>query len=213
MQKRTFRIILNILIAGGVCAVLANIITGSQTGMLAASGLKTFRYFTTLSNVWEALAALALVISALSRKDRTVPAAVEVIKYIAAAQIFVTFITVVAFLGPIYGYAATCSGNNFWFHLVIPTAAILEQIFISERRIGIKENVYAAFPPLIYGCFYALNIVINGKGEWPNTNDWYGFLNWGVPVGLIIFAVICLIAFLLGLLLRGLWKAAHRNAV
>ena len=33
-------------------------------------------------------------------------------------------------------------------------------------------------------------------------NDIYGFLRWGYPAGLLIFAVICFVAFLTGMVLR-----------
>lgn len=211
MTKRNIRLILNILIFIGVCIVLINIITGKQTGLLAVSGFSTFRYFTTLSNLLEALAALIFIISAIAKRGKPIPKFVEVIKYIASAEVFVTFMTIAAFLGPLYGYVETCSGNNFWFHLVIPIAAILEQIFLSERKMGLKENLYVMIPTFIYGCAYVINIMINGKGEWPQTNDWYGFLNWGYPVGVVIFIVMCAMAFLLGLILRGLWKLTHRK--
>ena len=47
-----------------------------------------------------------------------------------------------------------------------------------------------------------MNILINGIGVWPDTNDWYGFLNWGLPMGLVIFAGLCLITWLAGALIR-----------
>lgn len=210
MAKRIIRIILNILIIIGVCIVLINILTGRNSGMLSASGTRTFHYFTTLSNLLEALAAAVFLFFAARRKGQPVPRAVEAFKYIAAAEIFVTFTTIVAFLAPVYGFAFTCSGNNFWYHLVFPLAAVLEQIFLSEEKMGIRENLFAVIPTFLYGCFYVINIAVNGKGEGLQTNDWYGFLNWGLPVGIGIFAAICLLSFLLGLALRGLWKAAHR---
>ena len=61
--------------------------------------------------------------------------------------------------------------------------------------------------PLIYGAFYLGNNLINGIGEWPDTNDWYFFLAWGYPVGILIFAVTCAVTWLLGLMMRKLHKA------
>ena len=39
---------------------------------------------------------------------------------------------------------------------------------------------------------------------WPETNDWYGFLNWGYPIGIAIFAVIVLMDFGMAVLLMAL---------
>jgi hypothetical protein len=60
--------------------------------------------------------------------------------------------------------------------------------------------------PVIYGVFYLGNNIINGIGEWPDTNDWYFFLAWGYPVGILIFAVICGVIWLLGLAMRKLHR-------
>jgi hypothetical protein len=62
-------------------------------------------------------------------------------------------------------------------------------------------------PPLLYGTVYLLNNVINGRGEWPDTNDWYAFLAWGYPAGIAIFGVICGVTWLLGFMMRKLQKA------
>jgi len=32
---------------------------------------------------------------------------------------------------------------------------------------------------ILYGAAYLFNIMINGKGTWPDTNDRYGFLDRG----------------------------------
>lgn len=205
--KHTIRIILNILIAGGFIAILINMLVKVHTGVLVSSGVEVLKFFTTLSNLLEAVAALIWVIFALVKKGK-VSGFLEGLKYVAAVQVFVTFLTIVAFLAPIYGFAETCSGNNFWLHIVIPLAAILEQIFLAEKKMGFKENLIVVLPPLVYGIAYVINIIVNGKGEYPDTNDWYGFLNWGIPIGIAIFIGICIMAFLLGLLFRGLWKLA-----
>ena len=54
--------------------------------------------------------------------------------------------------------------------------------------------------------FYMLNNLINGTGVWPDTNDGYGFLNWGWGPGIVIFVGVAVIAFVMGLILRGILK-------
>jgi uncharacterized protein (DUF486 family) len=44
--------------------------------------------------------------------------------------------------------------------------------------------------------------MVNGIGEWPDTNDWYGFLNWGWPVGIAIFVFVILLNWGVAVLLR-----------
>ncbi len=35
-----------------------------------------------------------------------------------------------------------------------------------------------------------------------DNGDWYGFVNWGFPIGIGIFSVICLMSFVLGVILE-----------
>ncbi|MBQ6389654.1 MAG: hypothetical protein IJH90_08600 [Mogibacterium sp.] len=65
-----------------------------------------------------------------------------------------------------------------------------------------RDNRLAVLPMLIYGAVYLTNILINGIGVRPHSNDWYGFVKWGLPVGLAIFAGLCLITWFAGALMR-----------
>ena len=111
------------------------------------------------------------------------------------------------FLGPLYGYPAMFKGGSLFMHLLTPLIAIAEIIFLSDVTYTRKDNRLVMLSPLIYGAFYLGNNVINGIGEWPDTNDWYLFLTWGYPVGILIFAVICVVTWLLGLAMRKLHRS------
>ena len=106
------------------------------------------------------------------------------------------------FLGPLYGYAAMFTGANLFFHMIVPVSAIAEIVLLSDQTYTVRDNNLAVIPPLIYGAVYLINIALNGIGEWPDTNDWYQFLAWGYPVGIFIFAVICLVTWSLGFFMR-----------
>ena len=74
-----------------------------------------------------------------------------------------------------------------------------------------RFTVIAAVPTLLYGIGYLLNIMINGiGGPWPYTNDFYAFLSWGWPVGILIFTVITLSAFGVACIFRAV---SNRRAV
>lgn len=81
-----------------------------------------------------------------------------------------------------------------------------------KKKIPFKYTVLSGLPALVYGAFYLANVLINGIGKWPDTNDWYGFLNWGYPVGIVIFAAIVLMDFGMAVLLRGLNILINRGA-
>lgn len=162
----------------------------SNTG-LASSGLRSLKYFTVLSNLFEAYASMMW----LYKKD-------EKLKYIASVSLSLTFITVVLFLGPLFGYRIMFIGSNFWFHLIVPIIAVMEVIFLSKYTISKKDNLFALMPMFIYGLFYVGNIFINGVGSWPNINDWYGFFTWGYTGGVVVFVVISLATYFMGYVIK-----------
>ena len=175
----------------------------SASGTLMQNGLNSMQYFTVLSNLLEGFASVVWLVSSgrngkassngngRTSSNRTGKASsqAELLKYIAAAAVGLTCVVVLAFLGPLYG------------------VAIAEIIFLSDAEYTRRDNRLVMLSPLVYGAFYLGNNIINGIGEWPDTNDWYLFLTWGYPVGILIFAVICVVTWLLGFAMRKL----HRN--
>lgn len=197
MEKNTkLRYILNIVLAVSVFgAWLAMVFKG--VGPLTGMGFRSLRYFTTLSNL---LAATAAVIWMVTAKKR--PIWIERLKFVAATAVSLTFTVVIAFLGFIYGYASMYAGANFWLHLVGPVLAVAEVIFLSDASFSKKDALISVIPTILYGAFYVGNILINGMGGWPNTNDWYGFMSWGIPMGFAIYVFISFVTWLLARLIR-----------
>ena len=169
-------------------------------GTLSQNGLGNLKYFTVLSNFLEAAASAVWL--ADSHRNGKAGGRSEKFKYVAAASVGLTFTTVMVFLGPLYGYSAMFTGANLFFHMIIPVAAMAEIVLLSEHQYTVSDNNLAVIPPLIYGAVYLINIALNGIGEWPDTNDWYLFLAWGYPVGILIFAVICLVTWSIGFFMR-----------
>ena len=201
MDKTGIRKIVNIIIAITVaCSWIAIFV--SSSGTLMHNGINSLKYFTVLSNLLEGAASVIWLIS--RRKNGKASARAELLKYIAAAAVGLTCVTVLVFLGPLYGYPAMFAGGSLYMHLLTPLAAIAEIIFLSDHTYTRKDNRLVILSPLIYGAVYLGNNLINGIGEWPDTNDWYLFLTWGYPVGIFIFAVICAVTWLLGLAMRKL---------
>ena len=87
--------------------------------------------------------------------------------------------------------------------MVVPLLVVIDLLFFEDdREYPFRATLVAAVFTFAYGVFYLINIFINGIGEWPNSNDWYGFLNWGFGVGMIIFACITIFSWVISLLLR-----------
>lgn len=178
-------------------------------GLLQAKGISAFKYFTVQSNVFGGIMAVVWLISlAVSvRKERSaVPRAVSLLKYTAAVCLGLTFVTVMVFLGPLYGYIAMLRKANLWFHLIIPLTAMSEFVIFNRERISLKNCAASMIPMLAYAMGYLIYNLIKGRSDDPFRYDWYGFLLWGWGVGVIIFALICAATFGIGALLRFLNK-------
>lgn len=133
------------------------------------------------------------------------------LKLSAAAAVMVTFLVVACFFGPLYGYGQLYLGSNLWFHLIIPLLAIVEFCLL-DGEIPFRKTLLSGVPALVYGCVYLGNVLINGKGEWPNTNDWYGFLNWGYGPAMAIFFIIVLVSWGVACLLRWINSKMGKHA-
>ncbi len=203
MDRNRLRKYINILL---VAAVLGSWIAlfVSASGTLMHNGINSLKYFTVLSNLFEGVASVIWLVS--SRSNGKASALAELLKFMAAAAVGLTCAVVLAFLGPLYGYPEMFAGPSLFMHLLTPVIAIAEIIFLSDAEYTRKDNRLVMLSPVVYGVFYLGNNIINGIGEWPDTNDWYFFLAWGYPVGILIFAVICGVIWLLGLAMRKLHR-------
>lgn len=157
--------------------------------LLASSGVENLKYFTVLSNEFCGLVAVWALFRAVRRK-----APPMLWKLTAAAAVGLTFLIVAGFLGPLYGHRFMYKNANLFFHLILPLTAMAEYILLPVPKGGVpfQWTFCTMIPVFLYGSVYLTNNLLNGTGEWPDTNDFYGFLNWGLPVGIVIFAGIML---------------------
>lgn len=200
----TLNIVIVLFTVIGTCVMMTSSANG--TG-LTTSGLRNLKYFTVLSNEFCGIVALIWLIFRLNHKKLPV-----LLKFMAAAAVGLTFIIVAAFLAPMYPELNLYQGGNFWFHLIIPLTAMAEFITTRiEEPIPFRYTIISAILSLIYGFGYLVNILINGIGEWPDTNDWYGFLNWGYPIGFVLFAFNVLMNWLMACLIRFLNKNVNQK--
>ena len=175
-----------------------------------AKGFRNFKYFTTLSNVFCGLTAFSYLLALFFAKEEKTWKILNALKIMSSAAVGVTFIVILGFLGPIYGYSRMYRSSNLWFHLLIPIFAMIEFCFI-KFDYSFRKTFYAGIPVAVYGTIYLLNNVINGTGTYPDTNDFYGFLKWGYPVGILVFIGILLSGWGIACLLRFIRKFFSNN--
>lgn len=196
-------LILNLIIVFfAVIGIILMLTSEAEEGALQSSGLENFKFYTVLTNVFCGIVALIYLICIFAKKGTEKMAA---LKLAAVCGVAITFAVVAFMFGPLYGFLQFYKRGNLFFHLLLPVTAMIEFLIIKRRKIPFKFTVFAAIPTLLYGIGYLLNILISGiGGPWPDTNDFYGFLNWGWPVGIAIFTGIPLTAFAVACLFRAI---------
>ncbi|MCR5251393.1 MAG: hypothetical protein K6E50_12385 [Lachnospiraceae bacterium] len=205
MKKKRILLAVNIIMLLFVLYAWLRMFFDIEESRLSSRGFTNLKYYTTLSNIFAGIVAAVWLVKTLRKKDVK---KLWLWKYISACAVGLTFLVVLGFLGPLYGFGTMYVRSNFFFHLVVPLMAMAEFLIFNERETGRKDNRFVIIPPLLYGTVYVTNAFINGIAG----NDIYGFLNWGYPVGGLIFAVICLVIWLVGLLLRKGNEAIRRVA-
>ncbi len=202
-EHKTFEIILNLIIViFTVIGIILMLTSEAEEGALQSSGIENFKFYTVLTNVFCGIVASVFLVFKILKKDTE---KIRVLKLAAVVGVAITFAVVAFMFGPLYGFLQFYKRGNLFFHLLLPVTAMIEFIFIRRKKIPFKFTVFAAIPTLLYGIGYLLNILINGiGGPWPDTNDFYGFLNWGWPVGIAIFTGIPLTAFAVACLFRAI---------
>ena len=215
-MKKNLRLtfVLNLIITVLVIAGMVIIFTRrGQSGILLSGGWLSLRYYTTLSNVFCGLTGLLTCIRILRSGRLTKPLFAG--KLMTSAATGLTFLVVLLFFGPLYGLRFMYMGSNFLFHLVVPLLALVDFFllpFPGGGKTPFRFTLLAALPTVVYGVCYALNLFINGIGEWPYSNDWYGFVNWGYPIGFTIFGIFIVVTWLFAWLLWGInRKLSFRN--
>lgn len=203
MKKTNVRILINIIIAA-LTLFAWGLMMFRSDGALTATGIEGMKFFTAQSNIFRGIVSAAAAV--LLRKGMTEKGKKRLAfwSYLSTCCVGVTFIVVFVFFGPLYGLPFMLRNANFFFHLVIPVLSLVEFVAFNDVRIRMPKLLFAALPPLIYGLGYLTNLLVNGVGYGPDSNDWYGFAIWGIPIGLGIFAVICAVSVLTGVVIAGI---------
>jgi hypothetical protein len=160
------------------------------------AGLRTLRFFTTLSNVLCAVASLLVLLTL----RQGVPFGVWLLKYIGTAAVCVTFMTVMVFLGPTIGYRDQLKGFAFYLHVSGPLIAAISFCFLERwYPLSFALSLTGMLPVVLYGALYLNRVVVAKKWD-----DFYGFNKSGKWQ--ISFSAMVAGSFLLCLLLWFLYR-------
>ena len=155
------------------------------------------RYFTVLSNLLCAAAALTL---AVCRLCSAAPQSVLLLKYVGTAAVTVTMLTVLLFLGPTIGYKPLLTGPDFWLHLACPLLALLSYALWDMPDAPFGAVFLALLPVVLYGILYIYKVLF--APEEKRWEDFYGFNRGGRWK--LSYAAMLIASFLIGLALWAL---------
>ena len=197
-------ILVNILVVVLEIKGLYGIIAGHEKGKLLQHGIRALKYFTVLSNLFAMFTALTnigfLIVNGTETK---LPMWLSEVNLMAAVGVMLTFMTVMLYLGRLYGYMEMLKGPNFELHLSGPLCmAVCFLFFMNLPQMTISSTVPALLPVILYGIWYISNLLINGINPGKHTNDFYGFARGGMKMMPLVFAVMLLATWLIAL---GLW--------
>ena len=130
-----------------------------------------FRYFTTLSNMVCAFAALIVVIMyALG----PLPFWTVLVKYAATCAVTVTMLTVVFFLLPVFrNWKELFGGISLFMHLICPLLALISFLCFEKTDMPAWVIAVGVAPVLLYAALYCRKVLYSPpKCRW---DDFYGF--------------------------------------
>lgn len=198
-QISIFRCIIALLISTAIMSILAVQIVQEVVRLDDSVAYSVFVYFTTVSNIFAAYAAILTVPYALDgifKRRYNVSTQITKLLFCGAVCVTVTMILALCLLWPINGDDAV-TGYNFWCHIVCPILVLsLFAIVSREKPVRISDCIFSTIPFLLYECLYIIMVVVVGPehGGW---EDFYCILK-AMPIGVAIPAItgaVFLIAF------------------
>ena len=166
-----------------------------------ALGARSFKYFTTISNVSAALTSLAVIIAELAVKSDTItyPHVLVHLKLMSTVAVTLTLVTSIFHLGPVFGFGHMFGGTNFYMHLAGPLLAIYAFCFLENfDSLTVEESIVAVVPSLIYYMVYVRQVIFvqrrDASGHLERGwEDFYGFNRGGRwPLVLVLMLAVIL---------------------
>ena len=174
------------------------------SGALADKGITVFKYFTFQSNIFMGVVAfiyaLYQLFILLNKRDK-LPHVLLVFNHVGVTAVSLTFLIVIFFLAPGYGFHLMYNNANLFFHGIVPVVAMINFVFLEkECAIKFKETFFSIIPSLLYGIVYFIVVVsLNAYGD--INIDFYMFGANGPVVGAFNFLAVMSIAYGFGLVL------------
>lgn len=171
------------------------------TEALGDNSLSVFKYFTFQSNLFMGFVSIIyayyqfLVIK--GKRDK-IPHVLTVFNHVGVTAVTLTFLIVIAFLGPLYSYALMYTNANLFFHLLVPLTAMINfVVFTGNEKRHFLHTLYTIIPCVLYGIVY-FTVVVATNGYGDLKIDFYGFGKDGPLIGAVNFLIVISISYAIG---------------
>lgn len=165
---------------------------------------EAFIYFTTDSNILAAIACILTAgyrVRALSRPGSAIPLPVRILRFTGSVAVAITFLTVLCFLGPKYGFGGMYAGANLPLHLFAPLTCVAATLIGDDAALPrLAHSLFGAVPVVLYGTLYAVFVLsdrmpdiygFNADGRWYFTMPGFFFAAVIVSLGLFCLSRLC----------------------
>lgn len=210
-EKRTLlSIIFNGLIVFLVIFYLIFSFLGIWTSSMGKADVTIFMYYTTLSNLFAAIAGAILIpfqIISLKKKEDVLPLWAILLKYCAVIALLLTFLISAFWLGPV----EVMKGGSYWLmfegvtsivHFFVPMLAFFSfSFFETNKKITFPYSFLGLSSMGLYAIFYISNYYGHFLSTKDGIYDWYSFFQSDSPFFIILIILgIFLFAYLLSFL-------------
>lgn len=211
-KRMKIAIVINIIIV--IMTVVATIImfTGfkfmGNDIVLECTKFEMLKFFTVQSNLFAGIMALIFAIKEiyiLKGTGKGISTFSYCLKLMASVAVGVTFVTVMAYLGPVSsgGIPSMLKNSNLFFHCLIPVASMINFAFFEKTdKLKFRYTFCGFIPTLLYGTFYLTNALIHMEnGKVSPVYDWYLFGQRGIFQLCMVVLFMWAATYVLGLVL------------
>lgn len=198
-----------------ICVFAGTVINllSAPTELVEEVGIKTFRMFTVLSNIFVGICAsmsIPFAVDGIRNRNYHLPRWVIGLTLSGVTCVALTFIITLCVLSPQVNFVRMMlHGSNLLLHTVVPIVSIVSFLFINTyHTIPFKTTLLAMIPIAVYATIYLISAIIIGEenGGW---RDHYHFEELMPPYAVLI--LILILSFGLANALRALHNLMHRR--
>ena len=200
------------IIMGVFASIVVNLLSGPSE-LIQEVGVKTFRMFTDLSNMFIGITSamtIPFAVEGLRHKNYHLPRWIMNLTLASVTAISVTLVTSLFVLSPRIGFVRVMlTSTNLLMHTIVPLIAIFSFLFINTyHTIKFKATIFAVIPVALYAMCYLVMAIFIGEenGGW---RDHYHFLE--VMPWYCALVIALAVAFGLANLLRFVHNRMHQQ--